>query len=64
MPSILERALKIKLPTVMEVIILCFVFAAEILGEINHYYTLVNGWDTLLHTINGFFMRRSWICTC
>ena len=38
----------------MEVIILCFVFAAEILGEINHYYTLVNGWDTALHTINGF----------
>lgn len=54
MPSILERALKITLPTTMEVIILCFVFAAEILGEINHYYTLVNGWDTVLHTINGF----------
>ena len=54
MPSILEMVLKIKLPTTMEVIILCFVFAAEILGEINHYYTLVNGWDTALHTINGF----------
>lgn len=54
MPSILERALKIKLPTTMEVIVLCFVFAAEILGEINHYYTLVSGWDTMLHTINGF----------
>ena len=54
MPSILEKVLKIKLPTTMEVIILCFVFAAEILGEINHYYTLVNGWDTALHTINGF----------
>ncbi|MDO4961571.1 MAG: hypothetical protein Q4E57_06940 [Eubacteriales bacterium] len=54
MPSILERTLKIKLPTVMEVIFLCFVFAAEILGEINHFYTLVSGWDTALHTINGF----------
>lgn len=54
MPSILERALKVTLPTTMEVIILCFVFAAEILGEVNHYYTLVNGWDTALHTLNGF----------
>lgn len=54
MPSILEKALKIKLPTVMEVIVLCFVFAAEILGEVSHYYTLVSGWDTALHTINGF----------
>lgn len=54
MPSILERALKITLPTTMEVIILCFVFAAGILGEVNHYYTLINGWDTVLHTINGF----------
>lgn len=54
MPSILERTLKIKLPTLMEVIILCFVFAAEILGEINHFYTLVSGWDTALHTLNGF----------
>ncbi len=54
MPSILERALRIKIPTTMEVIVLCFVFAAEILGEINHYYTLINGWDTALHTVNGF----------
>lgn len=38
----------------MEIIILVFAFAAEILGEINHYYTLVNGWDTALHTLNGF----------
>lgn len=54
MPSILERVLKIRLPTTMEVIILCFVFAAEILGEVNHYYILVPGWDTALHTLNGF----------
>ena len=31
-----------------------FIFAAEILGEVNHYYVLIPGWDTMLHTINGF----------
>ncbi len=54
MPSILERVLKIQLPTTMEVIILCFVFAAEIMGEIGNCYTRIQGWDTILHIINGF----------
>ena len=35
-------------------IIFLFIFAAEILGEVNHYYTRIPGWDTILHTMNGF----------
>ena len=27
---------------------------AEILGEVDHYYVKIPGWDTMLHTINGF----------
>ena len=54
LPSIFTRALKIKLPSVMEIIILVFIFAAEILGEINSFYVRVPHWDTALHTINGF----------
>ena len=38
----------------MEIIILLFIFAAEILGEIQSYYTTFRGWDTILHTLNGF----------
>ncbi len=38
----------------MEVIILLFIFAAEILGEIHAYYILFPFWDTMLHTLNGF----------
>ena len=38
----------------LEIIILCFIFAAEILGEINAYYVKFDFWDTMLHTMNGF----------
>ncbi len=53
-PSFLERKLKIELPTVLEVIIFLFIFAAEILGEINAFYIRFPFWDTMLHTVNGF----------
>ncbi len=54
MPSILTRRLNIELPGTLEVIILLFIFAAEILGEINSFYVRVPNWDTMLHTLNGF----------
>lgn len=53
-PSFLEDKLKVKLPALFEAIIYCFIFAAEILGEVDHYYTLIPIWDTVLHTLNGF----------
>lgn len=54
LPSILTRRLNIELPGTLEIIILLFIFAAEILGEINSFYVRVANWDTMLHTINGF----------
>ena len=54
LPSILTRRLKIELPTTLEIVILLFIFAAEILGEINSFYIRVPNWDTMLHTLNGF----------
>ena len=54
MPSILSKKLKIVLPDALEIIILLFIFAAEILGELNSFYVRVPNWDTMLHTINGF----------
>lgn len=53
-PTIIEKKLKVDLPSTLEIIILLFVFSAEILGEIHNYYTKVPAWDTILHTINGF----------
>lgn len=55
-PTFVERGLKIDLPNTLEVMIILFIFAAEILGEINEFYVLIPGWDTMLHTINGFLM--------
>ena len=53
-PSILERQLKIELPGPLEVIILIFIFSAEILGEIESFYIRYPLWDTMLHVLNGF----------
>lgn len=55
-PMLIERSLDIDIPPLMEGIIYCVIFAAEILGEINSFYTLIPGWDTMLHTINGFLV--------
>lgn len=53
-PSFVERKLHIDLPDALEIIILFFIFAAEILGEIQEYYLIIPFWDTVLHSINGF----------
>jgi hypothetical protein len=54
LPSFIQKSLHIKMPTALEIIILLFIFAAEILGEIGAYYTLYPIWDDLLHATNGF----------
>lgn len=54
LPSVFERRLKIELPDTLEVIILLFIYAAEILGEIRAFYVIFPFWDTILHTLNGF----------
>lgn len=54
LPVLAEENLSIEIPPLFEAIIYLFIYAAEILGEINHYYVLIPGWDTMLHTMNGF----------
>ena len=44
----------VDLPNTLEIIIMLFIFAAEILGEISAFYTTFKHWDTILHTLNGF----------
>lgn len=56
MPSLIQLHLRVEFPTTLEIIILLFIFSAEILGEINSYYLKYENWDTILHTINGFLM--------
>lgn len=54
LPSVFAHRLDLRLPGALEIVILLFIFAAEILGEINSFYVRVPHWDTMLHTINGF----------
>lgn len=53
-PSFIEDRAHLEIPALFQAIIYTFIFAAEILGEIDHYYVLIPGWDTVLHTLNGF----------
>lgn len=62
LPSIIERRLHIDLPDTLEIVLLLFIFAAEILGEIREFYVLVPHWDTALHTINGFLFAAIGFC--
>ncbi len=54
LPSYIQTRLRVELPQTLEIIIMMFIFAAEILGEVNNFYTIIPFWDTLLHTLNGF----------
>lgn len=53
-PTIISKRLNVKLPTVLETIVYLFIYASEILGEIQNFYGIFTHWDTMLHTLNGF----------
>jgi len=62
LPTVFERELRIDLPDTLEIIIMLFVYAAEILGEIRAFYTTFPYWDTMLHTLNGFLCAAIGFC--
>ena len=54
LPQFVEEKLNIEIPSVLEIVIFVFVFAAEILGEMQSYFIKYQYWDTILHTTSGF----------
>ncbi len=62
LPTIIERSLKINLPSALEITALVMVFCAEILGEIGSYYVKVKIWDTAMHTTSGFMFAAFGFC--
>lgn len=54
LPSVLQVTFKVEFPSLLEIIVLCFIFAAEILGEISSFYIYFPHWDAILHTLSGF----------
>lgn len=55
-PGFLGNRLGLDLPPLLRNIVFCFIFAAEILGEISSFFTRVPFWDAMLHTTTGFLM--------
>ena len=53
-PAFIEKLFKVQLPSILEIVVLVFIFAAEILGEIGDYYVKFAFWDTMLHVTTGF----------
>ena len=54
LPAFVTKNFGIKFPETLEIIVLLFIFAAEILGEISGFYVKIPIWDTMLHTTTGF----------
>ena len=56
LPCWIQSKVNVELPQPLEITILCFIFSAEILGEVNAFYIKIPEWDSILHMINGFLM--------
>lgn len=54
LPFFIQQNFGIELPDTLEIIILLFIFASEILGELGCFFITVPNWDSILHTTTGF----------
>ena len=54
LPLFVQKNFGIELPSTLEIIILVFIFASEILGEWGCFFIKVPNWDSILHTTTGF----------
>ena len=54
LPFFIQQNFGIELPSTLEIIILLFIFAAEILGELECYFITYPHWDSMLHSTTGF----------
>ena len=54
LPLFVQKNFGIELPGTLEIIILVFIFASEILGELGCYFITYPHWDSMLHTTTGF----------
>ena len=61
-PSFVKRQFHLDIPNVLEIIVLVFIFASEILGEIASFFINIPFWDTMLHTTWGFICAALGFC--
>ena len=53
LPGILQRAIRLDIPSVMLLVYALFLYCAIYLGEVRNFYYTVPHWDTVLHTFSG-----------
>ncbi len=54
LPGFVEKRIRIEVPDLLHILILLFIFAAQVLGEVRGYYLAFPYWDAMLHTVTGF----------
>lgn len=61
-PPFIKKSFRVELPTALEAIAYSFVFCAQILGEMESFYTKFPFWDVMLHTVCGFIFAAFGFC--
>lgn len=50
---VIENVFKIKLSNILKYMLLTFMFLAQMLGTVFHFYQVFSFWDIFLHTLSG-----------
>ena len=53
LPRMLRKILKIKIPNLIESVFLIFVFLAQLIGSVMHFYEIIYWYDSFVHLISG-----------
>ena len=56
LPTILEKKFRFDIPSLMQIFVVIFLFAAVFLGEFRRFHFVVPYWDKILHLISGAFL--------
>lgn len=56
LPLVLEKAFKVDIPSIMEIIFLVFSVLSFLLGEIGDFYIKFKWWDSMLHAMSGVLL--------
>jgi hypothetical protein len=56
LPSFIEKRLDLRIPSIMMIFYLLFLYAAIYLGEVRSFYYIIPHWDVILHCFSGFML--------
>lgn len=53
LPRIIKKIFKIKIADSVELLFLIFIFLAQLLGSVMHFYSLIHWYDSFVHFLSG-----------